>query len=156
MVLFIESWEFLCMSSILRRPEVQCHCTCWSLSSRYCPFAYKWRVILLTHCPQICVRKEISRPGFFEIRLYSVVHSIDLRRVFLAFRKYFDKHFWGQCVMPGVVGGLYMYGQNLPYKVKKSYDDFWNRNFEKSHTNVELLVPGQIWYRIRYPWQILE
>ena len=26
-----------------------------------------------------------------------------------------------------------MYGQNLPYKFKKSYGDFQNRNFEKSH-----------------------
>jgi hypothetical protein len=28
-------------------------------------------------------------------------------------------------------GGLY--GQNLPYKFKKSYGDFQNRDFEKSH-----------------------
>jgi hypothetical protein len=27
-------------------------------------YSRKWRVILLTHCPQICVRKEISRPSF--------------------------------------------------------------------------------------------
>ena len=26
-----------------------------------------------------------------------------------------------------------MYGQNLPYKFKKSYGDFQNRNFEKPH-----------------------
>ena len=32
---------------------------------------------------------------------------------------------------PGLYGGLY--GQNLPYKFKKSYGDFQNRNFEKSH-----------------------
>ena len=32
---------------------------------------------------------------------------------------------------PGMYGGLY--GQNLPYKFKKSYGDFQNRNFEKSH-----------------------
>ena len=32
---------------------------------------------------------------------------------------------------PGLYGGLY--GQNLPYKFKKSYGDFRNRNFEKSH-----------------------
>jgi hypothetical protein len=31
----------------------------------------------------------------------------------------------------GLYGGLY--GQNLPYKFKKSYGDFQNRNFEKSH-----------------------
>ena len=40
---------------------------------------------LLTHCPQICVRKEISRPGFPDVNRYSVVHSIDLRRVFLRY-----------------------------------------------------------------------
>ena len=32
---------------------------------------------------------------------------------------------------PGLYGGLY--GQNLPYKSKKSYGDFQNRNLEKSH-----------------------
>ena len=32
---------------------------------------------------------------------------------------------------PGLYGGLY--GQNLPYKFKKSYGDFQHRNFEKSH-----------------------
>jgi hypothetical protein len=32
---------------------------------------------------------------------------------------------------PGLYGGLY--GQNLPYKFKKPYGDFQNRNFEKSH-----------------------
>jgi hypothetical protein len=26
-----------------------------------------------------------------------------------------------------------LYGQNLPYKFKKSYGDFQDRNFEKSH-----------------------
>ena len=31
----------------------------------------------------------------------------------------------------GLYGGLY--GQNLPYKFKKSYGDFQNRDFEKSH-----------------------
>ena len=52
---------------------------------------------------------------------------------FFVLRKYFDTHFWGQRVMPGVV--WWLYGQNLPYKFKKSYGDFWNRNFEKSHRN---------------------
>jgi hypothetical protein len=33
---------------------------------------------------------------------------------------------------PGLYGGLY--GQNLPYKFKKSYADFRNRNFEKSQS----------------------
>ena len=77
----------------------------------------------LTHCPQICVRKEISRPGFLDVNRYSVVHSIDLRRVFLRYVNI--------SMCPGLYGGLY--GQNLPYKFKKSYGDFQNRNFEKSH-----------------------
>jgi hypothetical protein len=34
-------------------------------------------------------------------------------------------------VFLGLYGGLY--GQNLPYKFKKSYSDFQNRNFEKLH-----------------------
>ena len=29
-----------------------------------------------------------------------------------------------------------LYGQNLPYKFKKSYGDFQNRNFEKSHRTI--------------------
>jgi hypothetical protein len=37
----------------------------------------------------------------------------------------------GADFFPGLYGGLY--GQNLPYKFKKSYGDFQNRNFEKSH-----------------------
>jgi hypothetical protein len=61
---------------------------------------------LLTQCHQKCVRKEISRHGFLNVNRYSVVHSIELRRVFFALRKYFDTHFswhfWWQCVMPGV------------------------------------------------------
>jgi hypothetical protein len=39
----------------------------------------------------------------------------------------------GADFFPGLYGGLYMYGQNLPYKFKKSYGDFQNRNFEKPH-----------------------
>ena len=53
---------------------------------------------------------------------------------------------------PCLYGGLY--GQNLPYKFKNSYGDFRNCNFE-NHILVELLVPGQIWDRIRDPEQIL-
>jgi hypothetical protein len=37
---------------------------------------------------------------------------------------------------PGLYGGLY--GQNLPYKFKKLYGDFRNRNFEKSHRTTGL------------------
>ena len=38
---------------------------------------------------------------------------------------------WVLIFFPGLYGGLY--GQNLPYKFKKSYGDFQNRNFEKLH-----------------------
>jgi hypothetical protein len=31
-------------------------------------------------------------------------------------------------LFPELCGGLY--GQNLPYKFKNSYGDFWNRDFE--------------------------
>ena len=48
-------------------------------------------------------------------------------------------------------GGLY--GQNLPYKFKKSYGDFKIQNLGKNH--MELLVPGQIWDQIRDREQIL-
>jgi hypothetical protein len=57
---------------------------------------------LLTHCHQKFVRKEISRPVFLDVsrgfnKLYRLTSS------FFALRKYFDTHFWWQCVMPGVV-----------------------------------------------------
>ena len=86
---------------------------------------------LLTHCHQKCVRKEISRPGFLDVNRYSVVHSIDLRRVFLRYVNISIRIFDGSVSCPRLYGGLY--GQNLPYKFKKSYGDFRNRNFEKSH-----------------------
>jgi hypothetical protein len=40
---------------------------------------------------------------------------------------------------PGLYGGLY--GQNLPYKFKKSYGDLQNRNFEKSHRTTAYWSP---------------
>ena len=52
------------------------------------------------------------------------------------------------------IGFAELYVQNLPHKFKKSYGDLKNRNFEKSHRTL-LLVPGQIWDRIRDPEQIL-
>ena len=85
----------------------------------------------LTHCPQICIRNEISRPGFLDVNRYSVVHSIDLRRVFLRYVNMSMCKFGDSVSCLGLYGGLY--GQNLPYKFKKSYGDFRNRNFEKSY-----------------------
>jgi hypothetical protein len=35
-----------------------------------------------------------------------------------------------------------LYGQNLPYKFKKSYGDFQNRNFKKSHRRLEVRTTG--------------
>jgi hypothetical protein len=99
----------------------------------YCPFALKWWVILVTHCHQKCVQKEISRSGFLDVNRYSEVLSIDLRRVFLRCVNISTRIFDGSVSCPGLYGGLYEYGQNLPYKFKNSYGDFWNRNFEKSH-----------------------
>jgi hypothetical protein len=84
---------------------------------------------LSTHFHQICIRKEISRPGFLDVSLYSVVHSIDLRRVFLRYVNISMCKFGGSVSCPGLYGGLY--GQNLPYKFKKSYGDFRNRNFKQ-------------------------
>jgi hypothetical protein len=88
---------------------------------------------LLTHFHQKCVRKEISRSGFFRRLLsrYSVVHSIDLRRGFLRCVNISIRIFGCSVSCPGLYGGLY--GQNLPYELKKSYSDFQNRNFEKSY-----------------------
>ena len=95
---------------------------------------------LLTHCLQICVRKEISRPGFLDVNRYSVVHSIALRRVFLRY-VYISIRIFGDSVScPRLYGGLY--GQNLPYKFKNSYDVTSRIATSKNH--IELLVPGQI------------
>jgi hypothetical protein len=97
----------------------------------YYSFAHKWKVFLFTHCPEICVRKEISRPGYLEVNWYSVVHPIDLRRVFLRYVNISTRIFGDSVSCPGLYGVLY--GQNLPYKFKTSYGDFTHRNFVKSH-----------------------
>jgi hypothetical protein len=80
--------------------------------------------------------KEISRPGFLDVNRYSVVHSIDLRRVFLRYSNISMCKFDGTVSWPGLYGGLY--GQNLSYKFKKLYGDFRSRNFEKSHRTTGL------------------
>ena len=63
--------------------------------------------------------------------LISFKKPIDLRRVFLRYVNISMCKFDGSVSCPGLYGGLY--GQNLPYKFKKSYGDFRSRNFEKSH-----------------------
>jgi hypothetical protein len=60
-------------------------------------------------------------PGFFDVSRYSVVHSIDLRRVFLHYMNILICKFGGSVSCLGLYGGLY--GQNLPYKFKNSYAD---------------------------------
>jgi hypothetical protein len=89
----------------------------------------------LTHCHQIYIRKEISRPGFLDVNRYSVVHSIELRQVFLRCVNIPMCKFGGSVSCPGLYGGLY--GQNLPYKFKNPYGDFQNRKFEKSHRTTD-------------------
>jgi hypothetical protein len=59
------------------------------------------------------------------------MNSIDSRRVFLRYVNISMCKFGDSVSCPGLYGGLY--GQNLPYKFKKSYGDFPSRNFEKSH-----------------------
>ena len=92
--------------------------------------AHKWQVVLVTHHHQKCVRKEISRPGFLDVIRYSIVHSIDLRRVFL--RCYIFRHAFlvAVCHARGCMVGCM---GRISHKFKKSYGDLRNRNFEKSH-----------------------
>jgi hypothetical protein len=86
----------------------------------------------LTHCPEICVRQEISRPSFLDVSRSGLINSIDfIRRVFLRHVNISTRIFGDSVSCPVLYGGLY--GRNLPHKFKKSYGDFQNRNFEKSH-----------------------
>jgi hypothetical protein len=104
---------------------------------------------LLTHCHQICIRKEISRPGFLDVTRYSVVHSIDLRRVFKYVKRYVNISmckFGVSVSCPGLYGGLY--GYNFKNRMVIS-------GIATSKNHIELLVSGQIWDRIRDPGQIL-
>jgi hypothetical protein len=102
---------------------------------------------LLTHCPQIYIRKEISRSGFLYVSLYSVVHSIDLRRVFLRYINISICKFRDSVSCLGLYGASGLYGQNIPYKFKNSYGDFCNRNFEKSYrtTGPRLDLRPDLW-----------
>ena len=68
---------------------------------------------------------------FFARKSIGLKKPIDLRRVFLRYVNISTRIFDGNVSCPGLYGGSY--GQNLPYKFKNSYGDFWNRNFEKSH-----------------------
>jgi hypothetical protein len=86
---------------------------------------------LLTHCPQIYIRKEISWSGFLHVSREGLINSIDLRRVFLRYINISTCKSRDSVSCLGLYGGLY--GQNLPYKFKNSYGDFCNRTFEKSH-----------------------
>jgi hypothetical protein len=94
---------------------------------------------LLTHCPQIYIRKEISRPGFLDVSRYSVVHSIDLRRVFLHYLNILMCkfctvcHAWG--CMVGCMGRISH--TNLKNRIVIS-------EIATSKNHIELLVPSQI------------
>ena len=85
----------------------------------------------MTHCPQKCVRKEISRPGFLCVSRWFFKKTIDLRRGFLCYVNISIRIFGDNGSFPGSYGGLYR--QNLPYKFKNSYGDLQNHNFEKIH-----------------------
>ena len=104
---------------------------CKFRAATYCPFAYKWQVVFVDP-----LSPNLHTEGNFQVR-FSIRKSIQcstlyrLTSSFFALRKYLDTHFWGQVSCMGLYGGLY--GQNLPYKFKKSYGDLRNRNFEKSH-----------------------
>ena len=63
--------------------------------------------------------------------MYTTINLIKIPPVFLRCVSNSTLIFDGSVPCPGLYGGLY--GQNLPYKFKNSYGDFWNRNFEKSH-----------------------
>jgi hypothetical protein len=111
----------------------------------YCTFAHKSGVVLLTHCHQKCVRKEISKPGFLDVSRYNVlvVHPIDLRRAFLCYIYILIRIFDGNvhargCTKFSMVGCM----------GRISHTNFKNRmvisRIATSKNHIELLVPGQI------------
>ena len=120
------------ISGAIVSTQVYLYCTMGTLWL-YCSFAHKWEAVFVDP-----LSSNLRTEGNFQAR-FSWRKSIQcstlyrLTSSFFALLKYFDTHFWGQCVMPGVVciGGLY--GQNLPYKFKKSYGDFQDHNLENSH-----------------------
>jgi hypothetical protein len=99
----------------------------------YCPFAHKWGVVLVDPLsPNLCTEGNFQ-DRFLDVNRYSFRNSIDLlvRRVYLRYLNISTRIFGDSVSCLGLYGGLY--GQNLPYKFKKSYGDFRNRNFEKSY-----------------------
>ena len=84
-------------------------------SIRYCPFVSKLRVIYYDKLR----KRESSQSNFLDQR------TIDLRRAFLCYVQIFLRIFDHSVSFPRLFGGLY--GQNLPYKFKKSRGD--SRNF---------------------------
>jgi hypothetical protein len=98
---------------------------------------------LLTHCPQIYIRKEISRPGFLDVSRYSVVHSIDLRRVFLCYVNISMCKFEDSVSCPG----QNCMGRISHINLKNRMVILQNRNFEKSHrtTGPRLDLRPDLW-----------
>jgi hypothetical protein len=100
----------------------------------YCPFAHNWQAFFVDPLPSKMRTEGNFQARFIRRKSIGFNKLYRLTSSFFALRKFFETHFGWQCVMPGepgLYGGLY--GQNLPYKFKKSHDDFRNRNFEKSH-----------------------
>ena len=102
-------------------------------------FKFVWEILPIQ--PTIQTREKISTPSFSRrwehfskigLRgctstvIYGATIEADFRKMFSSSRKRGGADFF-----PGLYGGLY--GQNLPYKFKKSYGDVQKRNFEKSH-----------------------
>jgi hypothetical protein len=104
---------------------------------------------LFTHCPQICVWKEISRPGFLNVSRYTVVRFIDLRRVFLRYVNISIRIFGdGVSVMPGVVWWVVWAESPILVLITIDSTNLKNRmvisRIATSNNHIELLVPGQI------------
>ena len=95
----------------------------------------------MTHCPQICVRKKISRPGS---RRKSIQCSTLYRLTssFFALRKYFDTHFWGQCVSCHARGCMVGYMGRISHtSLKNRIMIYRNRSFEKLHRTIAYWFP---------------
>ena len=69
----------------------------------YCPFAPKWRVVLVDPLSPNLRTEGNFQARFSQRKSIGIPDPYRLTTSFFALRKYFDTHFWGQCVMPGVV-----------------------------------------------------
>ena len=108
----------------------------------YCPFAAKWEVVFVDPLPPNLHTEGNFQARFSRSTSTTTSKSIEFNKLyrlthlgptssFFALLNISMCKFGGSVSCPGLYGGLY--GQNLPYKFKKSYGDLQNRNFEKSH-----------------------